>query len=69
MTKPTCLFLPLFLLLFGCGGEKNPLSNTKPNILLIIADDMGYGDLELTGFALLIFMPLPQTVLLHGWDS
>ncbi len=49
MTKPTCLFLPLFLLLFGCGGEKNPLSNTKPNILLIIADDMGYGDLECYG--------------------
>jgi arylsulfatase A len=49
MTKPIYCLLPLIVLLYGCGEEGNSTLNTKPNILLIIADDMGYGDLECYG--------------------
>lgn len=49
MEKKLCLLLPLIILLSGCNENKKPLSKNKPNILLIVADDMGYQDLECYG--------------------
>ena len=47
MKKLLCACLPVLLSMsYGPGAE-------KPNILLILADDMGYGDLNCTGSRLL----------------
>ena len=35
-----------FLLLVSCGNIHNPNHEKLPNIILIMADDMGYGDLQ-----------------------
>lgn len=43
------LLLLLVLLQFGCDAEQKHLSINKPNILLLVADDMGYQDLECYG--------------------
>ena len=47
MLRPATLFIPLYLiLLFSCTGKpENILAGTKPNIIFILADDMGWADL------------------------
>lgn len=42
-------FLLLSIFLSGCNLDESSYSNNKPNILLIVADDMGYQDLECYG--------------------
>lgn len=45
----TALFVSLVLCFMGYGSSKvygSPTSNDKPNIIIINADDMGYGDLS-----------------------
>jgi len=49
--KHLSIFLLAFLLSFlaGCGGEAPESVETRPNIVFIFIDDMGYGDLSVTG--------------------
>lgn len=40
------LYLVLFLIIeFGCSKEQPSENNVQPNVILIMTDDMGYGDL------------------------
>lgn len=41
--------LPVLLLAVSCLGVAGPLRASPPNILLIIADDQGYGDFGFMG--------------------
>ena len=49
MKKNASLLLMLSLILSACEPNLEHISNRKPNILLIVADDMGYQDLECYG--------------------
>ncbi len=52
MKRSLAIFTVIFLtLLTGCVNEKKELalSGSKPNIIFIMADDQGYGDLSCTG--------------------
>ena len=42
------LFAPLFagVLIFGCASQPKTAKSDPPNILVILADDLGYGDLQ-----------------------
>ena len=52
--KPTCYFLSLYLafslpISFAAGENAKNSGVTKPNVIFILADDMGYGDLSCYG--------------------
>src|SRR6476620_2617164 len=52
MKKSNLLYCILFLLPFSlCAQQKskNAVVSKKPNVILILMDDMGYGDLECYG--------------------
>ena len=50
MKKSTCLFSLLFMFLISCQTQpKKELQPAKPNIVYILADDLGYGDLSVYG--------------------
>jgi arylsulfatase A-like enzyme len=51
MKKTALFFVPLFLILLQCTPKENDTSETKknPNIILLIADDAGYGDFSCYG--------------------
>lgn len=46
--QTTSIYLFLFIFLFSCASEKKS-SDLKPNIIYILADDLGYGDLGCYG--------------------
>ena len=47
-----CYFLlvvPVYLLVTACNQHENAKHQSSPNILLILTDDMGYGDVAISG--------------------
>jgi len=48
LPRPLVLLLTITLLFFHCGKDESILRN-KPNVILILTDDQGYGDLSLHG--------------------
>lgn len=49
--KKSCIII-ISILIFGCDNQKQNKKDadyTKPNIIYILADDLGYGDLSITG--------------------
>jgi arylsulfatase A-like enzyme len=49
MKKFTLVFLTSFILLFACNNQEQDSSDSKPNILFILADDFGYHDMSVMG--------------------
>lgn len=49
MTKPIILLCVVALLFFSCSSRKQSSREIKPNIIFILADDLGYGDLGCYG--------------------
>ncbi len=49
MKKTPLLFLTSFILLFACNNQEQNSSDSKPNILFILADDFGYHDMSVMG--------------------
>lgn len=48
--RTPCLFLILFtIILGGCGAPQTPADAQLPNIVFILADDLGYGELGVYG--------------------
>ena len=41
--------LASIIFLASCGGDITPVADNRPNILLIIGDDMGFSDLGVFG--------------------
>ena len=39
----------VFILIFGCATGPAPAERRQPNVILILADDLGYGDLGCFG--------------------
>lgn len=49
MKHPPNLIISLVVLLVLVGGNSYAQSDTRPNILLIVADDLGYVDITCFG--------------------
>lgn len=49
MRKPLCVLLTLSLFLIGLSVGIASAENDRPNVILIMTDDQGYGDLSITG--------------------
>ena len=43
------IFLALFIVLLGMASSTAAVEPTKPNVIFILADDLGYGDLGAYG--------------------
>ena len=43
------ILLTVFFSITGCNSEQEPLVKLKPNVIFIMADDLGYGDLGAYG--------------------
>jgi arylsulfatase A-like enzyme len=49
MKNNACFLLFIFILFVSCKNESQSLKETKPNILFIVVDDLGYADLSVMG--------------------
>ncbi len=49
MKLTTCCYFFALMIFFSCGNRGNSSKNKKPNVLFILADDLGCHDLSVTG--------------------
>jgi arylsulfatase A-like enzyme len=47
--NPICFALPILILIASCADQTAPQATKRPNIILIMTDDQGYGDLGCHG--------------------